>query len=93
MNRQQEVMAADFFIFSHGRIMSLAPVLTEAGKAIHAKEYLYDLMVRQQAGKPQALDFNTATDKDDFARHFGAIHYEYYKVEKERLKGWRAWLG
>lgn len=93
MNRQQEVMAADFFIFSHGRIMSLAPVLTEAGKAIHAKEYLYDLMVRQQAGKPQALDFNTATDKDDFARHFGAIHYEYYKVEKERPKGWRAWLG
>ncbi len=92
MNREQEVMAAEFFIFSHGRIMSLAPIVTEVGKAIHAKEYMYDLMVRQQAGKPQALDFNTGVKEDAFARQFGAIHYEYFQVEKEREKGWRGWF-
>ena len=89
---EQEVMAAEFFIFSHGRIMSLAPIVTEAGKAIHAKEYMYDLMVRQQAGKPQALDFNTGVKEDAFGRQFGAIHYEYYKVAKERPAGWRGWF-
>ena len=92
MTREQDVLAADFFIFSHGRIMSLAPAVTEAGKAIYAQEYLFDLMVRQQAGKPQAMDFNNSPDQADFARQFGAIHYEYFQVEKDRPKGWRGWF-
>lgn len=92
MTREKEVLAADFFIFSHGRIMSLAPVVTAAGKEIYAQEYLYDLMIRQQAGKPQSMDFNSATSQVDFARQFGAIHYEYYQVEKDRPKGWRGWF-
>lgn len=92
MNREQEVLAAEFFIFSHGRVMSLAPIVTKAGEAIHAKEYLYDLMIRQQAGKPQSLDFNATASDVDFARQFGSIHYEYYHVENERPKGWRGWF-
>jgi hypothetical protein len=92
MNREQEVLAAEFFIFSHGRIMSLAPVETSAGQDVHAKAYLYDLMIRQQAGKPQSLDFNTASNEASFAHQFGAIDYEYYRVQREREKGWRGWF-
>ncbi len=89
MNREQEVLAAEFFIYSHGRVMSLAPVETAAGSKVFAKAYLYDLMIRQQANKPQSLDFNTSTQDADFASHFGALNYEYYRVQRERPKGWR----
>lgn len=76
-------MVVDFFIFSYGWIMSLVLVLIEVGKVIYVKEYFYDLMVCQQVGKFQVLDFNMVNDKDDFVCYFGVIYYEYYKVEKE----------
>jgi hypothetical protein len=86
MNQQQEVLAADFFIFSHGRIMSLAPVVTAPGARVHAQEYLYDLMIRQQANKPQAMDFNTHATGDHFARHLGALSYEFFRVQRDERK-------
>lgn len=92
MNREQEVLAADFFIFSHGRVMSMAPVITKAGNEVYAKDYLYDLMIRQQAGKPQSLDFNTSLTDTDFAREFGGLDYPYHRVQRQREKGWRGWF-
>lgn len=92
MNRDQEVLAADFFIFSHGRVMSLAPCETKAGKAVHAQAYLYDLMIRQQAGKPLALDFNHQQITPEFAKQFNALNYEYFRVQQDRRVGWRKWL-
>ncbi|MEM1216614.1 MAG: hypothetical protein AAGJ82_13055, partial [Bacteroidota bacterium] len=72
MNREQEVLAADFFLFSHGRVMSLCPFETKAGNDLNAQAYLYDLMIRQQAAKPQALDFNCVNDqRNELAKQFG----------------------
>ena len=93
MNREKEVLAAEFFIFSHGRVMSLAPIETPAGRSLHALEQLYDLMIRQQAGKPQSLDFNAnGPAAAEFATAFGAIDYPYYQVTRTREKGWKGWF-
>lgn len=84
MNDQQKLLAADFFLFSHGRVMSIAPIVTKAGKAVYAQEHLYDTFVRTQAGKPQALDFNTVNGA--FAEGFGALSYEYFGVKRDKRK-------
>ncbi|MEZ4983774.1 MAG: hypothetical protein R2795_01845 [Saprospiraceae bacterium] len=84
---QSEILAADFFIFSHGRMMSLAPFASERGKEIHAQAFLYDLIIRQQAGKPQSLDFNAHEDFAAFAEQFGAIDYPYYHVASPKRVG------
>ncbi len=90
MNREKELLAADFFVFSHGRVMSLAPSVTAAGQQVYAKEHLYDAIIRNFAGKPQALDFNTAPGEDDFAKRFGALNYEYFDLQQDTRR-WK-WL-
>jgi hypothetical protein len=88
INREQEVLASDFFITSHGRIMSLAPAVSPKGQQVHALEYLYDLIVRQQAGRPNALDFNNAQSEADFAQGFGAFSYDYFQVRRLPVRKW-----
>lgn len=84
MNRDKEILAADFFIFSHGRIMSLAPSNTPPGHAVFAQQYMYDAIIRNNAGKPQALDFNAPFNSVEFAQSFGALDYEYFKVQRDK---------
>lgn len=101
MNDKQEVLAAEFFIFSHGRIMSLAPSQSKAGTEVNALAHLYDTMLRQQAGKPQLMDFNTSlapgkntalqNTLQQLVRGFGALHYDYFSV-KTPSKGWLSFL-
>ncbi|MCB0638250.1 MAG: hypothetical protein KDC54_16590, partial [Lewinella sp.] len=80
IDRDQNLLAADFFIYSHGRVMSLAPVQTPAGAAVGALAHLYDAVIRNHAGKPQALDFNTHRLSPTFAKGFGAVAYTYHQV-------------
>jgi hypothetical protein len=51
-NRDGEVLAAMFLIYSHGRLFPLAQSETEAGKQIGAKAYLWDNVLRAHAGRP-----------------------------------------
>jgi hypothetical protein len=83
MDREKNLLAADFFIYSHGRIMSLAPVQTAAGEAVGALAHVYDAVIRNHAGKPQALDFNTHRISPGFAKGFGAVAYTYHQVERD----------
>lgn len=88
VNREQEVLASNFFITSHGRIMRLAPAVSPKGREVFALEYLYDLIIRQQAGKPNALDFNNTQSEIPFAQRFGAFSYDYYHVQREPTRKW-----
>ena len=90
MNREKELLAADFFLFSHGRVMSLAPSVTPAGASVHAQEHLFDAVIRNFAGKPQVLDFNVKTGQEELAKSFGALNYEYFQVRRDNRR-WK-WL-
>lgn len=88
INREQEILASDFFITSHGRLMSLAPAVSPKGRQAHALEYLYDLIIRQQAGNPNALDFNNPQDNTVIAQEFGAFSYDYFQVQRVPARKW-----
>lgn len=82
----EALLAADFFIFSHGRMISLAPVVSEAGKALGAQELLMDYMLRSNANRPLLLDFNTK-EESSLARSMGAQTETFYRIKQKR-----AWL-
>lgn len=86
MDRDKNVLAADFLIYSHGRVMSLAPIETPEGEKMQALAYLYDLVIRNHAGKPQALDFNIFLTGDELALGFGAVPYTYHRVKRDRRR-------
>lgn len=81
----EELLAADFFIFSHGRMLSLAPVVTAEGKALGAQELLMDYMMRSNASRPILLDFNTK-ESSDLALAMGAQTESFYRIKQKR--GW-----
>ncbi len=80
-NRQQELLAVNFFMFSHKRVVSLMPVQSAAGAKVGALAYLFDLLMRSQAEKPLLLDFNLR-EKSSFAEGFGALQLPYFHLEK-----------
>lgn len=80
-----EILAADFFIFSHGRMLSLAPSVSARGKVLGALEMLYDYMIRSNANRPLLLDFNTSGELD-FASNIGAFSENDYRIY--RKNGW-----
>lgn len=81
----EELLAADFFIFSHGRMISLAPVVSQAGKALGAQELLLDYMLRSNADRPLLLDFNTK-ESYSIAQAMGAQTEAFYRIKQRR--GW-----
>ncbi len=80
---RQELLAANFFVYSHGRAMSLAPVVSPEGKEKGALTLLFDLLLRSHAGRPLILDFNTE-DENDFAAGFGATPVPFYRIRRDR---------
>ncbi|MEL6636021.1 MAG: hypothetical protein AAFR05_04705 [Bacteroidota bacterium] len=80
-NRRQELLAINFFLFSHKRVVSLMPVQSEAGAKVGALAYLFDMLMRTQAEKPLLLDFNLR-QKSPFAESFGALQLPYFHLEK-----------
>lgn len=83
LDAEGELIAADFFIFSHKRIMSLMPAVSPKGKALHALDYLYDMQIRRSERKPLLLDFNTKSTSN-FARSFNAAETPFYSLKKEK---------
>lgn len=76
---QGELLAINFFMFSHKRVMSLMPVESQAGAKVGAMAFLFDLVVRTQAEKALLLDFNIGQD-DLLAQHFGATAIPYLGI-------------
>lgn len=78
-----EMLAADFFIFSHSRMLSLLPLVSPAGREAGAPEMLLDLMIRSNAKRPLLLDFNTETPTD-LGTRVGAREERFFRIRRQR---------
>ena len=81
------LLAADFFIFSHGKLMSLIGTVTDEGIRSGAHLLLIDLLIQTNARRPVILDFN---NNEKWIEGFGAKAIPYFHIS--RKKGWRKFL-
>ena len=77
------MLAADFFIFSHGRMLSLLPLVSPEGQKVGSQEMLLDLMIRSNAKRPLLLDLNTS-QPIALAQKFGAREEKYFRIRRSR---------
>lgn len=85
-----ELLACNFYLYSHGRVMSLAPLQNERGQKLGALATQTNLLLRSHAGRPMALDFNTTTESP-FAQSFGALAQHRYQLRKGNTGFWKLW--
>jgi len=83
-NKKGELLAADFFIFSHGKMMSLIGTTSEEGKKLGAHLLLLDRIFQTNAQRPMILDFNS---DEKWIEGLGAKAVPYFHIK--RKKGWR----
>lgn len=76
-----ELLAVNFFINGHGKLLGLLPLESPKGKQLHALDALTDTMIRANAGRPLLLDFNSA---DPHLEAFGAIRNSYYSIKRNK---------
>ena len=60
-----KLLAVNFFVFSHGRMLSFLPVVSKKGKELGALSFLMNLIFHTNANKQLLLDFNETN------RHLG----------------------
>jgi len=78
-----EMLAANFYIFSHGRMLSLLPLVRPGTEDSGAMELLLDLMIRSNVKRPLVLDFNT-NKKEDLLTSIGAQVETFYRIKRSR---------
>ncbi|MEM6318382.1 MAG: hypothetical protein AAF960_11975 [Bacteroidota bacterium] len=61
-NRNGDLLAVVFFIYSHGKILILLPVNSLEGQQKGAMELLLSMILQTHANKPVVLDFNGFAD-------------------------------
>lgn len=88
MDSAGTLLATDFFIISHSRVMSLAPSVSRAGQDQGALALLFDTLIRSHAGRPMALDFNWWQIQEPLPAELGALSYSYYRIQEDRR-----WMG
>ncbi len=91
-DRQGQLLAATFILYSHGRAMILLlPAHPDAEKT-GAKSLLIDNLLRSHAGRPMILDFNSS---NLFAERFGARSVPYYRIanleQSVSKPWWKVW--
>ncbi len=92
-NSQGDLLAVDFFLYSHGRVMSLAAATSQPGIQQGAHELLLDLQIRSHAGRPIVLDYNSTYQTKGYQRlaeAMGAKSVDFYalKNKKGTEKAW-----
>ena len=80
-DRAGELLATNAFVFTHGRITSIAPCASPRGREVGALELLFDYALRQAAGRPIKLDF-ASTDEGRYTG-FGASPERYWHAAKQ----------
>lgn len=78
-----ELVAINFYIYSHGKVLSLVPLQSPSGAEVHALPFLFNMLIRSHANRPLVLDFNTADDSM-LARRFGAMPNKYYRIIRNK---------
>ncbi len=84
-DRAGKLLAAAFFIYSHGQVVALLDLESPAGRAQDARLLLYDNFLRTHADRPLALDLNSP-DKE-WAALLGAEHQPYYRLLRDERIG------
>lgn len=82
-NRQGQLCAVNFFVFSHHKVLSLIPVASNEGKEHGALEMMFDLTLRSNENRPLMLDFNVPKDSS-FARDFGGQPNVFYQIKRDK---------
>ena len=72
-----ELLAVCFFIYSHGKIMLLLPVVSPTGRNKGAIELLLSMIMHTHASKPVRLDFNGFGDYGT-----GSAALPYFRVTR-----------
>ena len=80
-NEQGDLLAVNFFIYSHGKVMSFCPAVSKEGHSQGAMAYLFNALLRSHAGRPMILDFNEQTPA--LAAAFGAQKNHFYHLKKK----------
>jgi hypothetical protein len=86
IDENNNLLAAAFFIQSHGKVLILLAPQTEEGKTLGARDLLFDFYIRNNAGRPQILDFNT---DDNYPENFGALQKNFQQLSRKQKKWWK----
>ncbi len=81
-SKEGELLAANFFIYSHNTVMSLLPLESPPGRQVGALTFLFHMLIRTHATRPMILDFNTS-QTDELALGFGAQSNPYLRIERK----------
>ncbi len=82
-DKNGHLMAANFWLYSHGKVVSLSPAAVDPA----AQALLFDALIQSHAGRPLLLDFNVAPG-EDWPAGFGAAPNPYFRLQKDKR-----WLG
>jgi hypothetical protein len=85
VDKNNNLLAAAFFIYSHGKVLALLSPQSTEGKALGARDLLFDFFIRNNAGRPQILDFNT---DEIFPKNFGVIQKRFQQLNHKKPKWW-----
>ena len=77
----KELLAVNFWMYSHHKVISLVPVVSPAGAQVAALEYLFNMLIRTHAGRPSILDFNQHAPAT-FAQQFGARENFSHRISR-----------
>ncbi len=89
-SQENELLAAAFFLCSHGRMIDLFPAVSEEGRKKAAMFYLIDQLVQQHSESSLLLDFegSMVPGVARFYRGFGAEVETYWQISRNLLP-WR----
>ena len=84
-----ELLAAGFFLQSHGRLINVFGASTARGKERHSMHFLLDALIRRHAGQPWVLDFEGSSIPSIayFFGSFGAEEVSYPCILKDGMPG------
>lgn len=91
-NRAGDLLAANFYLYSHKKVMSLVPVQSPEGEKVGALTYSFDMLLRSHAGRPLILDFNVDGNAE-LAQAFGGERTAYYRLHSGKQAWWKGLVG
>ena len=86
-DEHNEMIAADFLIYSKSRIINLLPASNEKGRTTHAMSLLLDSVIQSHENKPLLLDFEGSMIEGvaRFYKSFGTEEQNYFHLKRNDL--------
>ncbi len=86
-DEHNELIAANFLVYSKARVVNLLPASSPKGKEIHAMSLLLDTVIRTHQNRPLLLDFEGSMIEGvaRFYKSFGAEEQNYFHLKRNDL--------